>query len=72
MDKDVAHIYKGYHSATKKNETTSFAATGADSEIVTLSESVREDKIPCDIAYVQSLKKDANELIYKTEIQSQM
>ena len=38
MDKDAAHIYKGYHSATKKNETMSFAATGVDSEIVILSE----------------------------------
>ena len=27
-----------YHSATKKNETVSFAATGVDSEIVILGE----------------------------------
>ena len=42
-----------------------------DLEIVILSE-VREREISYDIAYVQNLKRnDTNELIYKTETDSQ-
>ena len=33
--------------------------------------SERERQIPCDITYMQNLKYDANESIYKAEIDSQ-
>ena len=48
-------------------------ATWMDIEIIILSE-VRQRKtnIICYHLYVASLKNDTNELIYKTEIDSQM
>ena len=49
-----------------------FAAKWMDLEIIILSE-VRERQISYDITYMWNLKKDGtNELIYKTEIESQM
>ena len=61
-----------YYSAIKKNEIMPFAATWMDLETVILSE-VRERQISYDITYMWNLKKDGtNELIYKTEIESQM
>ena len=49
-----------------------FAATWMDLETVILSE-VRERQISYDITYMWNLKKDGtNELIYKTEIESQI
>ena len=60
------------YSATKRNEIMSFAATWMDLEMVILSE-VRERQISYDITYMWNLKKDGtNELIYKTEIETQM
>ena len=47
-----------------------FAAIWMDLEIIILSE-VRERQI-YDIAYMWNLKRGTNELIYKTEIESQM
>ena len=47
-----------------------FAATWIDLEIIILSE-VREREISYDIAYMWSLKNDINELVYKTERDSQ-
>jgi len=51
----------------------SFSATWMDIEIIILSK-VRQRKtnIICYHLYVGSLKNDTNELIYKTEIDSQM
>ena len=43
MEEDAVHIYYGILSAIKKNETTPFAATWMDLEIITLSE-VRKGK----------------------------
>jgi len=43
-----------------------FAATCKGLEIVILSE-IRERQILCDITYMWNLKKDTNELFYKTE-----
>ena len=50
-----------------------FAATWMDLEIIILSEvsQTEEDKYH-DIAYMWNLKNGTNELIYKTEIGSQM
>ena len=77
MDKDVVVIYNGILlNHKKKNEIMSFAATWMDLEITILSEgSQTEKQISYDIAYVWNLKKrekGTNELIYKTEIESQM
>ena len=62
-----------YYSDIKKNEIMPFAATWTDLEIIILSEvkSEREKQIPHDITYMWNLKYDTNELIYKTETDSQ-
>ena len=60
-----------YYSATKKNEIMPFAATWMDLEIIILSNSDRERQIPYDITYTWNLQYDTNELIYKTETDSQ-
>ena len=59
-----------YYSIKKTNEIMLFAAIWMDLEIIILSE-VRERQI-YDIAYMWNLKRGTNELIYKTEIESQM
>ena len=61
-----------YYSAIKKNEIMPFAATWMDLETVILSEYIRQRQTSYDIAYMWSLKKGKNELIYKTEIELQM
>ena len=74
MDKEnMAHIYTvEYYSAIKKNEITPFIAKWMDLEIITLTEeSERERQIPYDATYIWDVKYDANELIYKTETDSQ-
>ena len=50
-----------------------FASTWIDLEIIILSKisQTREIQISYDITYVWNLKNDTNELIYKTEIDSQ-
>ena len=55
-----------YYSAIKKNEIMPFAATWMDWESVILSEVNQRKSF-----YVESLKNDTNELIYKTEKDSQ-
>ena len=61
-----------YYSAIKKNEMMPFAATCMQLEIITKwSKSDRERQIPYDITYMWSLKYDTNQLIYKTETDSQ-
>ena len=58
-------------SAIKMNEITPFVATWMDLNIIILSED-RERQVSYDIAYTRNLKKnDTNELIYKTETESQ-
>ena len=50
----------------------SFAATWMDPVIVTLSE-IRQRQISCDMVYMCKLKrKKKKEVIYTTEIESQM
>ena len=60
-----------YDPAMKKNETMPSAATWMDLEIIILSK-VRQRQIPHDIIYMWNLKYDTNELIYETEIDSQI
>ena len=76
MDKDdVVHIYiiLLIYIIFKKNEIMPFASTWIDLEIIILSKisQTREIQISYDITYVWNLKNDTNELIYKTEIDSQ-
>ena len=75
MDKDVVHIYNGILlSHKKRHEIMPFAATWMDLEVIILSEVSQKEKdkyhmisLICGI-----LKNDTKELIYKTEIESQM
>ena len=60
-----------YYSAIKKNEIMPFAATWIDLDSIILSKPERERQIPYGIIYTWNLKYDTNELIYKTETDSQ-
>ena len=61
-----------YYSAIKKNEIMPFAATWMDLEIIILSEGSHTEKDKYhDIADMWNLKNNTNELIYKTETDSQ-
>ena len=61
-----------YYSAIRKNEIMPFAPTWMDLEIIILSE-VSQTKINTyDIASMWNLKYHTNELVYKTETNSQM
>ena len=61
-----------YYSAIKKNEIMSFATTWMDLETIILSEvRWRKTNILSYHLHVESKKNDINELIYKTEIDSQ-
>ena len=63
-----------YYSTTQKNEIMPFAETWIDREIIILNKVCQTEKrqISHDITYIWTLKNDINELIYKTEIDSQM
>ena len=76
MDKEeTAHMYIciwEYCSAIKKNEIMPFATTWVELEIIILSEvSQKEREMPYDTTYMWNLNYDTNELIYKTETDSQ-
>ena len=75
MDKeDVVYIYiytMEYYSAIKRNEIMPFAATWMNLEMIILSEVSQTEKDKYHITYMYNLKYDTNELIYKTEIDSQ-
>ena len=62
-----------YYSAIKKNEIMPFAATWMDLEIIILSEvsQTEKDKYHMISLICGILKYDTNELIYKTETDSQ-
>ena len=68
------YIYKmEYYSAMTKNKIMPFAATWMDLEIVILSEvsQTQKDKYHKILLICGILKKDTNELIYKTEVEPQ-
>ena len=76
MDKEeTARMYIciwEYCSAIKKNEIMPFATTWVELEIIILSEvSQKEREMPYDTTYMWNLNYDTNELIYKTETDSQ-
>ena len=61
-----------YYSAMKKNEIMPFAATWMDLEFIILSKvSQTERQMSYDITHMWNLKNNMNELIYKTETDSQ-
>ena len=73
MDKeDVVHIYHIGILAIKKNVIISFAATWMDLEIIILSQVSKTEKDKYHISLIcVILKNDTDELIYKTETDSQ-
>ena len=77
MDKDdvvyisVFHTTE-YYSAIKKNEIMPFVATWMDLDIIALSEVSQKDKYHVILLIYESKNKDTNELIYSTEIHSQI
>ena len=56
----------------KKNEIMSFSTMWTDLEIILLSKSDRERQISYNITYMWNIKNYTNELIYKTEVDSQI
>ena len=72
MDKEVmVYMCNGILLSHKKDEIMPFAATYMDLENVVLRE-FRQRQISYDLTYKWNLKKGTNELIYKTDIDSQM
>ena len=73
MDKDVVHIYNGILLGHKKEQNNAICSNmdGPRDYYTKWSKSDRERQISYDIAYMWNLKKDTNELIYETEIDSQ-
>ena len=61
-----------YHSAIRKNEIMSFAATWIDLEIIILNEVSQKEKDKYHVIYIWNLKYDTNQCIYKTKVDSQM
>ena len=69
--KKMWYIYTvEYYSATKRNKTGSFVEMWMNLEIIILSE-VRQTYKYHMVSHIWNLKYDTNELIYKTEIDSQ-
>lgn len=60
-----------FYSAIKKKETMLFAAIYVGLEIVIMSKGSQIEKDKYHITYVWILKNDKNELIYKTETDSE-
>ena len=60
-----------FYSAIKKKETMLFAAIYVGLEIVILSKGSQIEKDKYHIAYVWILKNDKNEIVYKTETDSE-
>ena len=71
MNKDVVHTME-YYSAIQKHEIMTLAATWMDLEIIILSEVSQTNITWYHSLCVESNKNDTKELIYKTEIDSQI
>ena len=61
-----------YYSTAKKNEIMPFVAIWMDLDIITLSEVSQKDKYHVILLIYESNNKDTSELIYSTEIHSQI
>ena len=76
MDKKMWYIiHMDYDPAMKKNETMPSAATWMDLESIILSKVSQQRKTNTILYHfyiMQNLKYDTNELIYETEIDSQI
>ena len=73
MDKDVVHIYKGILLSHKKEQNNAIYSNINGPRVVILSEvsQTEKDKYQMISLICGILKNDTNELIYKTEIDSQ-
>ena len=73
MDKDVVQIYSGILLSHKKEWNNAICSNmgGPRHSHTKWSKSRRESQILYNVIYMQNLKYDANELIYKTETQTQ-
>ena len=72
LDRGVVYIQNGILLSNKKNEIMPSAATWMDLQIITLSEARKtESQILHDITYRWNVKNSTNELIYKSEMDSQ-
>ena len=71
-NKVVIHVYNEILLIHRKGHIMSFVTIWMDLEIVTLSDaSDRERQMSYDTAYVWNLKNGTDELICKTEVESQ-
>ena len=72
LDRGVVYIQNGILLSNKKNEIMPSAATWMDLQIIILSEARKtESQILHDITYRWNVKNSTNELIYKSEMDSQ-
>ena len=72
--KKIWYIYTTeYYSAIKRKEIMAFAATWMDLEIIMLSEVKSDNETPTSsaITYIWNLKKGHNELLCRTDTDSQ-
>ena len=66
----MVHIYSGILLSHEKDEIMSFAATWMGLETIILS-AVSERQTSYDITYMWTVRKDTNELMCRTEMDSQ-
>ena len=65
---DVEHIYNGILLSHKKEQNNAICSNvdGPRDYHTKWSQSERERKTPYDVTYMQNLKYDTNEFVYKT------
>ena len=64
-------MVKNLNCSIKKNGIMPFVATWMNLDVIMPSNPDRDRQISCDITYMWSLICDTNEIIYKTEEDSQ-